>query len=214
MKSLLEFIPLSTEFDVVRYLDFYEKKIKNGDIVEFVDRYHKTKDKIRIVNNEMSSEDALKRLEKLKSGIQENKIGRREVMDSIINKYTDKRKISEAPALEAEYSRVRKIVGVKNYPSSTSAKGIHKDSEERVAQFYKEKSKELQEGKRRKRKNSIDDFVVDDESDEGEVNQLQMKKMKKIDLNKKQEKIGGERSRNSDHNKTSKFKLFEEEMDN
>lgn len=51
MVQLIECIPLSENGDVGRFIEFYERKIKEGELNKYV-KFNKTKGKVRLLKDE------------------------------------------------------------------------------------------------------------------------------------------------------------------
>ena len=62
MVQLIECIPLSENGDVGRFVEFYEKKIKEGELNKYV-KFNKTKGKVRLLKDEGEQFQELKKEE-------------------------------------------------------------------------------------------------------------------------------------------------------
>lgn len=124
MKALLEHIPLSRNEDVPRFLGYFEELIDSGEIVEFIETFHKTKSNVRKVKEELSAEEAEK-LVNLQSQIKSNHRERGEVFQDIFERYAGKNMPRDPLCIE-EAKPLKKIISIKAKLSSTSSTEILK----------------------------------------------------------------------------------------
>ena len=127
MTNLLNFIPLSGEFDIVRFIEFFEKCIKSGEILDHIDTFKKTKRKVKIPVQELTEAEAERHLASLKSKIKENASSHREVLQAIISKYGGGQGMNDPLALEEDLDKIRKIKRVKKKVTSSSSRVEHND---------------------------------------------------------------------------------------
>lgn len=97
---MLEWIPLSRNNDVKRFIEFFDKLIKEKEITEHLKMYKQTKDKVRRITLEISKEEADKQISDL-TNIIKNKMKDRQggILSSLMAKYgeTGPKSIKSAP---------------------------------------------------------------------------------------------------------------------
>lgn len=90
MTELLEYIPLSTEEDLPRFFEFFERKIKEGEIEDYTKKYKATKNKVRSIGVELTKEQAKTKLNELTEAIKLNASKRSDQFAEMMAKFGGK----------------------------------------------------------------------------------------------------------------------------
>ena len=87
MSSILEYIPLSSEEDLPRFFEFFEARIKEGEIDDYVKKFRATKTKVRSIETELTKEQAKSKMDELTAAIMNNANKRQDHFASMMAKY-------------------------------------------------------------------------------------------------------------------------------
>lgn len=87
MTHILEYIPLSEEEDLPRFFEFFENKIKEGEIEEYSKKFKATKSKVKSLEKELSKEQAKAKMDELTAAILNNASKRHDHFANMMAKY-------------------------------------------------------------------------------------------------------------------------------
>ena len=87
MTNLLEYIPVSTEEDVPRFIKFFQGQIDQGEIDEHVKKFKATKKSVKAIKTELSQEQSKQKLSDLAAAIQGKQKSREDDFASMLAKY-------------------------------------------------------------------------------------------------------------------------------
>jgi len=184
MKGILEWIPLSSEADIPRFVKFFEQRIDSGELARFKDKFNSTKTKIRKLKEELTAEQADAKLEGLKAQMKQKAYERRDVFADILMRYSGGRvnsafAIDSEPAdadvanadEEIEARKPIKIVGKKlglgYMPSSSSNLAKEKrNTLERMHKDIKDMGLKKKRAERKPAKNRINIALDEDDEDD------------------------------------------------
>ena len=87
MSAILEYIPLSSEEDLPRFFEFFEKKIKEGEIDDYTKKFKATKSKVRSIDTELTKEESKVKMNELTAAIMNNANKRQDHFASMMARY-------------------------------------------------------------------------------------------------------------------------------
>jgi len=87
MAAILEHIPLSSQDDLPRFWTLFDSKIKAGEITKYTVKYEKTKNKVRMVETEMTAEESRTKMDELVHSIKNNSQKRKDGLAALMAKY-------------------------------------------------------------------------------------------------------------------------------